>query len=178
MSKLVNYQPPVAATDWSKYNKTFGTGLIAQTVATGSYTTIINVSGKGYLNHACCKGVSSAIVKIKVTIDSVVTFEGYSSIQSLIGILSYHDITWTGSGYAGQIVYFDLSIGGPALSETTTNATANQRLVQLPFITDNSRPSDVALIYQPLYFNTSCKVEVQAVSGGTTANIYIGGMIQ
>jgi hypothetical protein len=134
-----------------------------------NWETVLNITGKGYVDYVMAQGSSKMTSYMRVTVDGVAVFD--SPVYSLSGI-SVIDYLWnTGSMYGfmcpGSNTYYDTTMGS---WQTQTVLSSNTTLdVYIPgTVANNSGFGNCIYLLRdkPLIFNSSFKVEIYNMCDG------------
>jgi hypothetical protein len=135
-----------------------------------TFTTILNVTGKGYLSRAILAGLPGAGTGtfLKITVDGVVTCYVMATLSGhAIGLLNYEDLHYESTGY--------ISLIGPSSNDTSyysliaLESSSNYlKLAQYPY---TAGLIGVCLKNIDIYFETSLKIE-SAVGYTSVATSY------
>jgi len=125
-----------------------------------TYEDLLNISGSGFLSLSILKPNSSVNSFIKITIDGVIKYEGYSDgTPDIAGIYSTNN--------AGTSTSYERPIN-PGL---TTYSGIGIGIVGLPYTGAGQYCSRIT---QPLYFSNSLQIEAkQTTVSGNTINYEI-----
>ena len=166
ISKLIKQSG--GGTDWSSYSPFSDT--VPVSVGT-SYTTVIEVLGKGYISHSAIKAPytnaqsNSKTGKIRITLDSVVVFEGNGTGR-------------VGTSYDGGICGFV----SPVRKLESSFRQYNESIKSYGFITPDpitTIRNHVVILDEPVFFNSSFKVEyaLSSTAGVDGELVISGGMM-
>jgi hypothetical protein len=151
-------------TDLTKYTPL--NNLYTIPINTPSFVTMVDITGKGYLLKAALTNPNSINTKIKITIDgSVVAYYMTPNINRIIGIAPFSDVKFDSTTslvtrLGTHIPNFDTSNYHP------TYPSASEQIGKL------------LLIYSPILFEQSLKIEVMNPSASYNAYLeFQGGLL-
>jgi hypothetical protein len=126
----------------------------------GGTSTIISVSGKGFLKKACARVPSANTMSFKITVDGVVKYHATSATTGFtMGVAYDEGLHTSGASPATKVCGYSSTVTGTAEYPYTTNGEAN------------------CTIGKPIYFNTSLLIEYICGSAQTIPIIVNGGYV-
>lgn len=148
MSRVTNYQQQGNLSQLDYSPKT-SHGTFTSSASTGTYTTLLSITGKGLLSKAVVLGPSNII---KITIDGTVVcwMEGTGG-NYLVGLLQTEEVISPGT--TGELYTF----------LNTSISKLRQGSAAFPLATKQVSPDGMnAVLNTPLKFNSSLLIEVAA----------------
>lgn len=149
-------------TDLSEYNILSAVGPVAN----AAYTSVVDVTGKGFLSTATALsgGGASNVSYIKITIDGTVVVaaaETFNSNQKVTGLCQVSDIITTAT--IAVFAYNGGALDPKALSGYYRN---------YPYTTEDTT-SGIVVVHSPIFFKSSLLVEVKYAVGNNNAGYYV-----
>ena len=144
----MNVFPLNTGTDWSKYTPVQGAGTVT---GVGSYQTVVDITGKGYLAKAVIAngtGIGTPTAYIKVTID---------------GVLKHYTRFTYASRQGGGLLTQDFLYNSTVIVNGTMTQIGTAP-IEVPYPTTNGSEAGVVVMPMPIFFDTSLKIEVQVSS--------------
>ena len=162
--------PQKTGTDWSKYTPISEINSFTAGTPADTYETVFSISGKGYLSDFIGRTTDAGgeDVKMRITIDGVVIFAGYSTNSSSFCALIQTSKSLIDS--TGDLMIIDANGTGFA------NFAGTWSFVDYPH-TDDTELEAVTFLAQPIFFNASLLIEVKAAASSAFVCRVEGGYI-
>jgi hypothetical protein len=130
-----------------------------------TYRPVLDIMGKGYLSKAFVGSSSAALRKIRVTLDGIEIFKGYSSGTNMgLGIGTSENI------HKGETTSsVGMTVGG--FVNTVTSGGRSH-----PYLNDSTNQAALVELPDKLFFNTSLKVELSSSTLNGVAYSIRGGI--
>jgi hypothetical protein len=150
--------------DIKAYTPIYKRTQITPTTA-NEFQTVLDVTGGGYLTEVTAYTAEAAVLGVlRITLDGVVTYMGKFAVTAMTGFRQ--EPGWSRSGNTYE--------------QTQPNASASggQFLYNVTYPSINDTLTTFFLLSQPLFFSTSCKIEIKYANN--TYNVvqyaYVGGV--
>lgn len=148
----------------------FGAESSAGNLTANTFTTIINITGEGFLDRAVVRDSANTVdVRIKITLDGVVVHD-VSTIQNK-----------TGTGFIQPKDIFDYANASTArffcTLAATTAANYGQVISTVPAKTTPNTTIALLSTIGPLFFYESCTVEINPITSTNISYLVMGGLL-